>query len=90
MNRLLPEVLTASTLHVVMSALDKGSFIVTEALHVPPMINPSDPVFVSAKYPIVRVPGKDETIEVDIDIDNLILICGRPKLSTAMGTELPT
>ena len=69
MNRLLPEVLTASTLHVVMSALDKGSFIVTEALHVPPMINPSDPVFVSAKYPIVRVPGKDETIEVDIDID---------------------
>ena len=69
MNRLLPEVLTASTLHVIMSALDEGSFIVSEALHTPPMRNPADPVFVSAKYPIVRVPGKDETIEILSDID---------------------
>jgi len=71
MNRLLPEVLTASTLHVVMSSLDKGSFIVSEALHVPPMRDLGDPVFVSAKYPIVRVPGKDEIIEIDIDEDDM-------------------
>ena len=69
MNRLLPEVLTASTLHVIMSALDEGSFIVSEALHTPPMRDPNDPVFVSAKYPIVRVPGKDEIIEILSDID---------------------
>ena len=71
MNRLLPEVLTASTLHVIMSALDEGSFIVSEALHTPLMRNPADPVVVSAKYPIVRVPGKDEIIEVDIDEDDM-------------------
>ena len=71
MNRLLPEVLTASTLHVIMSALDEGSFIVSEALHTPPMRNPADPVFVSAKYPIVRVPGKGEIIEIDIDEDDM-------------------
>lgn len=71
MNRLLPEVLTASTLHIVMSALDEGSFIVSEALHTPPMRDPDDPVFVSAKYPIVRVLGKDEIIEIDIDEDDM-------------------
>jgi hypothetical protein len=71
MNRLLPEVLTASTLHTIMSALDEGSFIISEALHIPPMRDPDDPVFVSAKYPIVRVPGNDEVIEIDIDEDDM-------------------
>lgn len=56
MNRLLPEILTMSTLHCVMSALDDGSYIVSEPLHMPPLRDRNDAVFESSKYPIVRVP----------------------------------
>eukprot|EP00956_Cyclotella_meneghiniana_P002044 scaffold2280_cov68-Cyclotella_meneghiniana.AAC.1 len=55
MNRLLPEVLTESNLHCVMCALDDNSFIVSEPLHLPPLRDQNDPVFVSSKYPIVQM-----------------------------------
>jgi len=67
MNRLLPEVLTSSNLHCVMSSLDDDSYIVTEPLHIPPMTN--DAVFESSKYPIVRLPGL--TYDDDIDEDDM-------------------
>jgi len=73
MNRLLPEVLTAGTLHCVVSALDDGSYVVSEPLRVPPMRDAGDPAFESAKYPIVRMPGAkidaSEAIDVDADDD---------------------
>ena len=57
-NRLLPEVLTLTALHVVMSALDDGSYLVTEPLRLPPARpRGADPVFISARHPVVRVPG---------------------------------
>ena len=55
MNRLLPEVLTESNLHCVMCALDDNSYIVSQPLHLPPLRDQNDPVFVSSKYPIVQM-----------------------------------
>lgn len=71
MNRLLPEVLTMSTLHCIMSALDDGSFIVTEPLHMPPLRNRDDPVFESSRYPIVRLPGVQYDENLDIDEEGM-------------------
>jgi hypothetical protein len=51
MNRLLPEVLTCRDLLVIMSALDEGSFHVSEPLHLPP--TPSRPTFQSCPFPTV-------------------------------------
>lgn len=61
-NRLLPEVLTCRTLHVVMSALDDGSYRVTEPLHLPPLRDPREPAFASAPLPRVRM---DEARDFD-------------------------
>ena len=60
MNRLLPEVLTEKNLHCVMSALDEKSYIISEPLHLPPMRSLDDPVFASAKYPIVQMPNVED------------------------------
>lgn len=65
MNRLLPEVLTSNNLHIVMSALEEGSYIVSEPLHMPPMRDGNDPVFQSSKYPIVTMPGAEKCIDVN-------------------------
>ena len=66
MNRLLPEVLTEKNLHCVMSALDDGSYIVSESLHMPPMRDSNDPVFKSSEYPIVTMPNsKPDTMDID-------------------------
>ncbi|KAL7547448.1 hypothetical protein ACHAWF_010744 [Thalassiosira exigua] len=72
-NRLLFEVLTAEAVHVVMSAMDEGSYVVSEPLRV--LSVPKEPVFQSAKYPVVRmleeeaidVDAGDEVIELDDD-----------------------
>jgi hypothetical protein len=50
-NRLLPEVMTSHDLHIIMTALDPGSFRVTEPLHLPP--SPPEAVFESAPTPVV-------------------------------------
>jgi hypothetical protein len=42
-----------------MSALDEGSYIVSQPLHLPPMRDSNDPVFASAKYPIVQMPEEE-------------------------------
>lgn len=68
MNRLLPEVLTEKNLHCVMSALDEDSYIISQPLHLPPMRDPDDPVFASAKYPIVQMPEmleEEDTMDED-------------------------
>ena len=56
MHRLLPEVLTCQTLHVILSALDHGSYRVTEPLHLPPTLKKEDKVFQSSPYPKVDWP----------------------------------
>lgn len=67
MNRLLPEVLTENNLHCIMSALDEDSYIISQQLHLPPMRDPKDPVFASAKYPIVLAPEIIEDDPMDED-----------------------
>jgi len=52
-NRLLPEMLTSDNLHVVMSSLDEGSYIVSEPLHLPPAA--TEKVFESAPCPVVTI-----------------------------------
>ena len=80
-NRLLPEVLTAGTLHCVMSALDEGSYIISKPLHVPPMRG--TPVFQSAKYPVVRMPGTKIDPSTIIDVDSDDSMCGEEKKEEA-------
>jgi hypothetical protein len=55
-HRLLPEIITMDSLHVVMSALDSGSYRVTESLHLPPFIDKKTAVFQSNPYPRVQWP----------------------------------
>jgi hypothetical protein len=55
-HRLLPEIITMESLHVVMSALDSGSYRVTEPLHLPPFIDKKTAVFQSNPYPRVQWP----------------------------------
>ena len=69
MNRLLPEVLTEKNLHCVMSALDENSYIISEPLHLPPMRSMNDPVFASAKYPIVQMPNVEDDDDDPMDED---------------------
>ena len=66
-NRLLPEIMTSHDLHIVMTALDDGSFRVMEPLHLPPL--PTEPVFASAPTPIV-VTDKASNNEEMSDSDN--------------------
>lgn len=61
-HRLLPEVMTQIDLHRVMSALDKGSYCLTQSLCIPPV--PSKPTFCSSVYP------KLDYADQDIDVDN--------------------
>jgi hypothetical protein len=79
MHRLLTEVFTCQTLHVVLSALDEGSYTITQPLRLPPS---GPPVFASAPYPKVDMSeleydgapssasddNEDDEIEV-IDVD---------------------
>lgn len=53
-HRLLPEVLTMQTLHIIMSALDPGSYRVTEPLHLPPILDKNAAVFQINPYPKVQ------------------------------------
>jgi hypothetical protein len=60
-HRLLPEVITMESLHIVMSALDSGSYRVTEPLHLPPFIDIKTAVFQSNPYPKVQWPLDDSS-----------------------------
>lgn len=53
-----PEVMTSHDLHIVMTALDEGSFRVVEPLHLPP--SPEKPVFESAPSPVVVMGDESE------------------------------
>ena len=72
MHRLLPEVLTIQTLHTVMSALDEGSYTVSQPISLPPK---GGEVFASAPYPKVDMSwleygGQDDGSDVEIiDVD---------------------
>jgi hypothetical protein len=57
-QRLLPEVLSERDLLMVMSALDSGSYRISEDLHIPPV--PSKPTFKSAEYPKLIFDVHDE------------------------------
>jgi hypothetical protein len=50
-NRLLFEIMTEADLHIVMSALDEGSYRITEPIHLPPTAK--EPAFCSSPYPTV-------------------------------------
>ena len=65
-HRMLPEVLTMQTLHVVMSALDPKSYRVTEPLHLPPMLHKNAAVFQSNPYPKVDWP-LDRSTSINIE-----------------------
>ena len=77
MHRLLPEIFDRESLHIVMSALDEGSYKIAEPLRLPPA---GPPVFESAAYPRVDTSvldmenydanGKKHTVEIiDVDAD---------------------
>jgi len=50
MHRLLPEIFTSQSLHIVMSALDEGSYKITQPIRLPPQ---GPAVFQSSPYPKV-------------------------------------
>jgi muconolactone delta-isomerase len=50
-NRLLPEVMTSHDLHIIMTALDQGSYRTLQPLHIPP--SPTERVFESSPTPVV-------------------------------------
>jgi superfamily II DNA or RNA helicase len=68
-NRLLFEVMTARDLHIVVSALDQGSYRVTQPLHLPP--TPHEVTFCSSPYPTV-VFDDDEEDEGSNDDDSVV------------------
>jgi hypothetical protein len=65
-NRLLFEVMTQHDLHIVMSALDEGSYRVTQPIHLPPMSMAAEPAFCSCPCPTVVV-DDDENNSDDSD-----------------------
>lgn len=71
MHRLLPEIFTCESLHIVMSALDEGSYTITQPLRLPP--SGPEQVFQSAPYPKVdtSVLGEEgSSVEQDDDDDS--------------------
>lgn len=66
-NRLLFEVMTQNDLHIVMSALDEGSYCITQPIHLPPMAK--EPAFRSCPYPTV-VFDEDEPDDEDTNNNN--------------------
>lgn len=58
-NRLLPEVMTCHDLHIIMTALDAGSYRTLQPVHIPP--SPKERVFESSPTPIV-VTENDEYV----------------------------
>jgi muconolactone delta-isomerase len=56
-NRLLPEVMTSHNLHIIMTALDQGSYRTLEPLHIPP--SPKERVFESSPTPVVVTEDND-------------------------------
>ena len=64
-HRSLPLILTESSVKTVMSALDIGSFRITEPLHLPP--RPPQPTFGSCKFPVVTFDDENDHEEHDDD-----------------------
>lgn len=65
-HRLLPEVITARDLHVIMTALDGGSFQLTQPLHLPPTPQ-GPPTFASSPLPEVIFTRPDEEQDAQIN-----------------------
>ena len=92
-NRLLPEMLTSDNLHVVMSSLDDGSYIVTEPLHLPPVA--TEKVFESAPSPVVAfhdesddradLLAEEEKKETDV-VDTTVENCTRDSSTVSAFT----
>ena len=65
MHRLLPEIFDRESLHIVMSALDDGSYTIVQPLCLPPV---GPPAFESAPYPQVDMTVLEDNDDDDDDV----------------------
>jgi hypothetical protein len=73
MNWLQPEVLTKRNFHCDMSVLGEDLSIVSKLMHLPPRRDHNDDIFVSSKYPILRISSAkcDNALDVNIEKDDM-------------------
>ena len=71
MHRLLPEIFITESLHIVMSALDEGSYKISHPLQLLPQ---GEAVFESAEYPKVDLACFDQNGDGNVAIDDSVMM----------------